>query len=1203
MPIATLNFNYVDKRTINYIYENCLCFTALEDNFVLSINKGENHNAEITKQNYNFYYSLDNGYTWSEVQFIYDADKDPEEETISIPAISKGKKILIRGYNNTTLDGIKFFTTKNFNVSGNVMTLLDYDTALTKNSIPEYCFYGLFRNQRIVDASKLILPDFVSTGAYYRTFENCKRLTATPALPATTLAQGCYGYMFGGCTSLTEAPALHATTLAQGCYGYMFQGCSSLATAPALPAITLADSCYTYMFRNCTSLSIGPGLPAITLADSCYYGMFTGCSALVQPPALPATTLASSCYKNMFVSCASMTYAPHLPADYITDSAYAGMFRNCTSLNYINIHAKDRDSNSLDNWVNNVAPTGTFVKYPSEDYPIDSVSGVPIGWTIYNEGDYVPQTYTITIDINNDAWGSVTGSGTYIAGATVTLQAFPNDGYRFVGWDYIGHIESSNPVSFPLEEDMHLTAMFEEKPAVPETYTVNLSIIGNSTGYTLTGAGTYTDGDLVYVEITRDPDIPVTSNFAGWYILTDSEYELYSEDMSFMFSINENKTFYAKFVDIPPVYYNVYAGLDTESLEYGTVTGTGTYLDGSNATVNATPKTGYEFVYWRIDNQYDVTDNPYTFKVTKNTQLLAHIRPIVEKYDLIVENNNPWHTDIIVRDEGRIIYGENIIDNYEANAQIEQIKYSVSENATVTLTAENQYADLLEFDGWYTIDDEYITLLISNEQTYSFTMNGPMKICCKWKLIDTIDETDYSQEYFTITALEDCAVYADIILYRHHQNSLGRWIHHTALSYTLEYSINGGEWQQKLIAKSNEDSTTETTVQVANLAATDKMRVRCVMPWEYTSDNKKYIVKHVTLRTASIEKDQYDIWPLREIPCRISGNLMSLVYGSEFLNNNTLGYNYLRFPFDLRNIFDAYNVVFPLLSDPSLNTNWENRSTYYSNWEDYIDFDKDGNEIDKCDGSWHNGTYYYWSGRFGEILSNNKYMLRGPKSIGPNTYEGDYEGLLENNHNLYNAPLCPAEIIAPVCYDSMLRNCHSLQKPVPVLPALELQSFCYNRMYERCYMLQDPGIIPANILAPYAYQYMYAGCRSMMTGPEIPIETLNINNAANRFYLMFGDCINMSFLEVHFKYREGGDFGLGWILGYPESYKELNGGDDPEGWAKENLARKPQKPGRFYRYANTPIDSNTGKPWMSRETLAYYGTEFPDNWTFEDITT
>ena len=43
-------------------------------------------------------------------------------------------------------------------------------------------------------------------------------------------------------------------------------------------------------------------------------------------------------------------------------------------------------------------------------------------------------TYTVTVDVNDTAMGSVTGGGTYESGSTITIIATPNEGYRFVIW-------------------------------------------------------------------------------------------------------------------------------------------------------------------------------------------------------------------------------------------------------------------------------------------------------------------------------------------------------------------------------------------------------------------------------------------------------------------------------------------------------------------------------------------------------------------------------------------------------------------------------------------------------------------------------------------------------------------------------------------------------------------------------------------------
>ena len=67
--------------------------------------------------------------------------------------------------------------------------------------------------------------------------------------------------------------------------------------------------------------------------DYCYYRMFKGCTSLTQAPELPATTLASSCYSFMF--------------------------DGCTSLNSLKV-AFTAWGSETDQWLNNVAATGTF---------------------------------------------------------------------------------------------------------------------------------------------------------------------------------------------------------------------------------------------------------------------------------------------------------------------------------------------------------------------------------------------------------------------------------------------------------------------------------------------------------------------------------------------------------------------------------------------------------------------------------------------------------------------------------------------------------------------------------------------------------------------------------------------------------------------------------------------------------------------------
>lgn len=234
-------------------------------------------------------------------------------------------------YNKITASG-------NHHIGGNILSLLmgaDFSGVERFGSnTADYAFCNLFRgNNRMLDVSKLFLPDNVKAYCYYATFYNCTRLVATPTtLPATTLAIGCYSYMFRGCTSLTATPTLPATTLARKCYSYMFYNCTSLTAAPVLSATTMDVDCYYGMFIGCTSLTTAPALPATTLASGCYGAMFKDCTALTTAPTMSATTMVTSCCANMFEGCTSLTTAPTLSATTLAANCYESMFVGCTSL-------------------------------------------------------------------------------------------------------------------------------------------------------------------------------------------------------------------------------------------------------------------------------------------------------------------------------------------------------------------------------------------------------------------------------------------------------------------------------------------------------------------------------------------------------------------------------------------------------------------------------------------------------------------------------------------------------------------------------------------------------------------------------------------------------------------------------------------------------------------------------------------------------
>ena len=317
---AHLHYDYHDYSKDYFTIE------SLENNNIIYLKAS---NSALTKT---ISVSTDNGSTWTE----YTSSTDNSGTTLA--TLNKGNKLLIRGQNDTYGTSSyynQFSTTGQFEVKGNIMSLISGDSFVNTNELTViHTFRQLFLNcTGLTSAENLVLP--------------------------TTLANSCYDHMFRGCTKLTVAPKLSATILTNYCYNGMFDGCTSLTTAPTLLATTLANSCYQFMFQNCTSLTVAPELPITTLTNGCYSGMFFGCTSLTTAPELPAKTLAQNCYNNMFASCTNLNY---IKAMFVTTPG----------------------ASVTSNWVNGVASTGTFVKSTTALWDVTGISGIPSGWTVQN---------------------------------------------------------------------------------------------------------------------------------------------------------------------------------------------------------------------------------------------------------------------------------------------------------------------------------------------------------------------------------------------------------------------------------------------------------------------------------------------------------------------------------------------------------------------------------------------------------------------------------------------------------------------------------------------------------------------------------------------------------------------------------------------------------------------------------------------------
>ncbi len=101
------------------------------------------------------------------------------------------------------------------------------------------------------------------------------------------------------------------------------------------------------------------------------------------------------------------------------------------------------------------------------------------------------KTYAVTV-VSDDAYGTVTGAGSYISGASVTLTATPNQGYKFMGW-YVNGTRVSVRSTYYLtmgSEAVTLEARWEEKVLL--TYSLN----SDGQSYTLVSIGEFDEAVL-----------------------------------------------------------------------------------------------------------------------------------------------------------------------------------------------------------------------------------------------------------------------------------------------------------------------------------------------------------------------------------------------------------------------------------------------------------------------------------------------------------------------------------------------------------------------------------------------------------------------------------------------------------------------------------------------------------------------------------
>ena len=190
--------------------------------------------------------------------------------------------------------------------------------------------------------------------------------------------------------------------------------------------------------------------------------------------------------------------------------------------------------------------------------------------------------YTVSAVSNNDAWGSVAGTGRFYLNDVATLTATPAAHHHLRAWSDVEDNSLTRTVT--VTRDSIITALF-----APDTFSVTLT---ESTLGTVSGSGRYAYGQEVTVSANATAENYV---FVRW---ENAAGETLSTESSYSFTMAADITLTAVF-DIQRYNVLVYNG----SEQHGHVTGGGLDIPaGTEVTLIAVPDEHYHFAGWQCND-------------------------------------------------------------------------------------------------------------------------------------------------------------------------------------------------------------------------------------------------------------------------------------------------------------------------------------------------------------------------------------------------------------------------------------------------------------------------------------------------------------------------------------------------------------------------------------------------------------------------
>lgn len=204
--------------------------------------------------------------------------------------------------------------------------------------------------------------------------------------------------------------------------------------------------------------------------------------------------------------------------------------------------------------------------------------------------------YSIQVKASPDNGGNVYGGGTVKEGGYAVLTAAPNSGFAFEGW-FLNNNKVSENTQYTVE-NIHSDAVYIANFR-SDNCQINISVNDSNAG-TATESRTVKYGENMVLEARAKTGY----RFDGWMengttVSTDSRWQLNnitgSRNLTAMFS---------------KIQYTL--TLNSWPASTGTVSGQGSYDEGTDIKIKAVPMSGYRFASWSENGNVISTDPEYS---------------------------------------------------------------------------------------------------------------------------------------------------------------------------------------------------------------------------------------------------------------------------------------------------------------------------------------------------------------------------------------------------------------------------------------------------------------------------------------------------------------------------------------------------------------------------------------------------------------